>query len=393
MNISVFHQEKKIGEIPFASLAAFRLFCEQQGFITYWKNEKKELKLKPALSSINLALSGEEDFLKQMKEFLSNCGITVLEENVEKDVDLTVKFSLRQSSPENIKPRVKITHNLHQNLQSLKLGLYKELKNSEFEYEFIKTTKDWGFPVLEINCVIPEKSAQSRIENLSLHVVSAIMRYFNKGNQSMLSCLPLGTLDLFTKASSFSPSKNKTSTTPPSPKSQSNNHPVSIQKSTVEKQLPTAEVFFDYTIFFSEKKDRLMTHGKLAIKNTSSTPLYNPVICLKVEPAGCLEVKGQILPPDLVDGLGVQSEEGAKGWKFLNKDWLEIASEKGEYWIGPIQRMMIPGRQHLSLDNLQFVIKQPEAGQDVNIYGYVYFNGDKVKFSSNNKISVKFPPK
>ncbi|KHE72230.1 hypothetical protein [Halobacillus sp. BBL2006] len=393
MNISVLYEKKKIGEISYSSLPAFRLYCEDQGFITFWHSKEKNLVLSPALSSKRVLIKGSELYENSMKLFLKDSGLTVVDEEQGEDLHLRIEFSTKTSSSEDRTPQVTFYHHLRHDQQRLKLNLYKELKDSEFHHQFVKMDNSSQVPLLKVSCTIPQDTEQEWIELLSMMIASAVLRYFQIGKtQSMLSCLPIGITDIFSKVKSSPHIMKQGETT------STKNNPKPTQPSVPKdernpKQPPSADVYFDYTIFFSGKKDRLMTHGKLTIKNASEIPLHNPVICLKVQPAGCLEVRGQILPPNLVEGLGVHSEEGTKGWKFASEDWLEVAEERGEYWIGPIQRVTIPGNQSLSLDNLQFVIKKPEEGQDVTVRGFVYFNEDNVKFSSSNKVSVKFHSK
>ena len=107
--------------------------------------------------------------------------------------------------------------------------------------------------------------------------------------------------------------------------------------------LTRAELFFDVTILPPQADDmkEFLINGSLYMKNTGTSVLRSPVICIKVTPAESAALQGQIIPPRLVSGLSTKSNGAEKGWKYVYEDWRERIRTKGEYWITPIQPLEI----------------------------------------------------
>ncbi|MDH4617602.1 hypothetical protein JZI27_10970 [Brevibacillus sp. AY1] len=157
-----------------------------------------------------------------------------------------------------------------------------------------------------------------------------------------------------------------------------------------EKRLE-AEVYFDYTLMHSDTEDRpYLLIGSLFVKNTGTELLYNPIVCLRVSPLNGIRLGGQILPPNMLETLGVQSSAGIKGWKYLDDDWFSQAQERGEYWIAPIQPMMIPPKMNESFQNFQISLLKQETRTSLTVEGMVLFNDQQVHFMTNNRIAVSF---
>jgi hypothetical protein len=163
-----------------------------------------------------------------------------------------------------------------------------------------------------------------------------------------------------------------------------------INQAPAEKRLE-AEVFFDYTLFHSDLEHRpFLLMGNLYVKNTGTEDLINPIVCLRVSPIESIKLGGQILPPNLVETMGVQSSSGIKGWRYLDDDWFSQAQERGEYWIAPIQPILISPKATEPFQNFQISIKKPENGSTVTVEGVVLFNEQEVHFPANNRIAISF---
>ncbi|MGG3848916.1 hypothetical protein ABEV02_07280 [Brevibacillus agri] len=152
-----------------------------------------------------------------------------------------------------------------------------------------------------------------------------------------------------------------------------------------------AEVFFDYTLIHSDSAEKpYLLIGTLQVKNTGTEVLYNPIVCLRVTPADSIKMGGQILPPKLVETLAVQGSNGLKGWRYLDDDWFAQAMERGEYWIAPIQPVVIPPQSAESFQNFQVSFLKQESGKAIVVEGIVLCNDQSVHFSANNRIAVSF---
>jgi hypothetical protein len=159
----------------------------------------------------------------------------------------------------------------------------------------------------------------------------------------------------------------------------------------IEEKRREAEVFFDYQVLLdSNNSNKIMVLANLHIKNTGTEVLHNPSICLRSIPAESIKIAGQILPPDAAQARGVMNDEGTKGWKYMNDDWLEQAQEKGELWICPVQPMDILPRQVESFQNFQISILKPEEHKSVKVEAFVFFKEQGLEIPSNNRISLSF---
>lgn len=158
----------------------------------------------------------------------------------------------------------------------------------------------------------------------------------------------------------------------------------------VEKRLE-AEVYLDYTLMHSESENRpYLLIGTLLVKNTGTEHLYNPLVCLRVSPLSAIEMGGQVLPPNMVETLGVQSAAGIKGWKYVDDEWFEQARSRGEYWITPIRPMQIPPNMSESFQNFQISFLKQEARTTVTVEGMALFNDQQLQCIANNRIAISF---
>ncbi|MDR7314943.1 hypothetical protein [Brevibacillus nitrificans] len=166
-------------------------------------------------------------------------------------------------------------------------------------------------------------------------------------------------------------------------------HPIPASMQTA--QTLEAEVYFDYTLIHSDSEDRpFLLIGTLQVKNTGTADLYNPIVCLRVTPADSIKMGGQILPPKFVETMAVQGASGLSGWRYLNDDWFAQAQERGEYWIAPIQPVLIEPKATEAFQNFQISFLKQPSGKGVTVEGVVLCNNQEVNFSANNRIAISF---
>lgn len=166
---------------------------------------------------------------------------------------------------------------------------------------------------------------------------------------------------------------------------------VHLADPVLEEARVEAEVFFDYTLIHTDSEERpYLLIGTLQVKNTGTEALYNPIVCLKVNPFDSIKMGGQILPPKFVDTMAVQGSNGMLGWRYLHDDWFAQARERGEYWIAPIQPVQIEPKATESFQNFQISFLKQAAGQSVIVEGMVLCNDQEAHFFANNRIAITF---
>jgi hypothetical protein len=431
MEIQVYYNENTRGEIPYTSLPAFRLLCEQNGLQVRWNAEEKTLRLNPGLTGIKIFLASdlneagvsskkeqkyEHEVMKKTKEFLRESGadVTLLYDHSLTpsygDLYIRIRFSFLKDG--SIK-RPEITLYYDWNLNNKKLLYYLEEQLQSAEIGFIARKRpriSMNMPMLELECQLPNLEQalfDSFIEEISINLASVILLYFQDFRQiPLLSCLPLHALEKFiyeyrnNQISSVSQiqsmKQEDTALSEPETKEEPNASEVEhieVQESAVGVKAARmqAEVFFDYIVLPSEREESsYLVMGNLYIKNTGTETLYNPVICLKATPADRVKLQGQILPANMIETLGTQSSEGIKGWRYLQKDWFAEALERGEYWIAPVQHFEITPEEVQAFHSFQLSILKPEEISTVTIEGFVYFKELEVPFASNNSIVFSF---
>ncbi|MFT4142715.1 MAG: hypothetical protein QM671_27790 [Bacillus sp. (in: firmicutes)] len=159
------------------------------------------------------------------------------------------------------------------------------------------------------------------------------------------------------------------------------------------KEETKAEVFFDYTLLpprSEEKNSDLLIKGNLYIKNTGTTELINPIICIKMPSNQNISLQGQILPPKMISSALITNEGLQKGWKYAHNDWREKVKHKGEYWITPIQELIISPGQNATFSGFNLTIQEMEKTSFCIVSAFVYFNNGKLKYTSNNSITCSF---
>ncbi|GEN36272.1 hypothetical protein [Aneurinibacillus danicus] len=431
MKIQVHYNGDTRGEIPYTSLPAFRLLCEQNGLQVRWKAEERTLYLNPGLTGIKIYLASglneleisskkdnryEHEVMKKTKEFLSDSGadITLLYDHTLTPSygDLYIRLAFLEDDSVK-KPKIALDYDWNINNKKLLDYLREKLQNEEMEFVAKRHTEmGLNIPLLKLQCRLPNLDQASPfvflIEDIAITLASGILFYFHDSRQiSPFSCLPLHALDEFiygTRKSQDSSvfavqlGEQERAMLPEREADGESDVPeaerIEVKESTevVEAVRMQAEVFFDYTVLPSEREDSsYLVIGNLYIKNTGTEDLYNPVICLKATPADSIKLQGQILPANMVETLGTQSSDGGvKGWRYLQKDWFAEALERGEYWIAPVQNFRIAPEKIEAFHNFQLSILKPEEGNTVTIEGFVYFKERQVPFASNNRIVFSF---
>ncbi|WP_211241940.1 hypothetical protein [Ectobacillus panaciterrae] len=332
----------------------------------------------------------EWKILEHIQKFLSGCGAKVIMKNdqaVSVKADLHVKLSLLEF-PSIKEPILELTHDstsMNQNWLNLfrnecwKLGT-KFNSNQEVNQLVPYVRVQLKYP--EIN----DELFWNRFgENCAIIVAMGILARL-QGN-SPLSFLSNVSFENFPILFGASSSKKQMNDSLKKVKKDV----LDDQKLTIEKPskiIREAEVFFDYRLLIDKSDNKkIKVLGNLHIKNIGTEVLRNPVICLRSTSEESIKITGQILPPNVAETFGVMSNEGPKGWKYMNEDWFE-QTMKGETWICPIQQMNIYPQQIESLSNLQINIFNLEEQESILVEAFVFFKEQGLEFAANNRVSI-----
>ena len=408
-DVAVFYDGQTCGMIPYTSLPAFRLFCQENGFGFQWDPKQRRILLAPGLKGKICVLAygsrrvpdatdshpHEYDVLALTERFLTAAGVSVVLSANQLDLpdqsDVCVQFTIEKADI-GVQPHITIFQDESRRNEALIRCLETELKSAS-----IPCASEWRddvqphHPFVEVRCQLPTSLVQTAwkewVERIAFFFASGILRYLlTKQQISPLSCLtPAVSRMMATEPLISAAEERKTRGNPGLGET-----PVDKEASRLpERRELAAEVFFDYTVLRSDIEGKpFLIFGNLYVKNTGTEALINPVVCLRVDPPGSVKLGGQILPANLVETLGVQSSAGVKGWRFLEEDWFEQAMERGEYWMAPIQPVRIAPKEVHPFQNFQITVMTPESGNSVTIEGFVFFREQDVQFASNNRIAV-----
>jgi hypothetical protein len=412
MDISVYFDGERQTAISYRSVVCFRLFCEQQGLYTAWNPAAKRIDLSFHSKQSNLSLSAADqhpfsvDILEELKQFLSSNGMTAsFQEDRGSISDFQAEIQLEIIESETaLHPFLSIEHHssADERLWNILLGEFNDSKLA-FELNGSPVLPSLSAPCLHLTCSIPSGGRTAQLkEQISMSLARSILRYIHPSpSPGFLSYLPAEMMKSWLQSTS-----NFTAHVSPSER-----HIKAVkanQEKTMPAQLPAersirhehetisitkAELFFDFTVLppqtDSEEKEYLIS-GNLYMKNTGTSVLRDPVICIKITPAEGASLQGQIIPPKLVSGLSTKSNGVEKGWKYMYDDWKERIRTKGEYWIIPIQPVEIISDETAAFHSFKISISEPQKNGYVLVEGFAYFNEGQHQFSSNNRISFSF---
>jgi hypothetical protein len=411
MDVEIYQNGEKKGRIAYPSLLFYQLLCQQAGFRTRWDPRERKLHLVAGLENRKVYLASDTEdkdlsyIMEKTESFLAGTGADFLRlrgnapPSDQGDVCLYVALERIQSDT----PRVHILHTPGPRGQIWARAFGKEFRMGGFTVRVKRHPKQRSpLPVVELRCQLPEgKNREEEVlERIAFILASALFRGLTGDNP--LAALPYLSPESLNHFLPF-PTSNETKTEEV-PKAGAvdvvgdadlvaSQKPDAPEESPLPAPIRQAEVYFDYQLLIPESEESpYLILGNMLIKNTGSEDLLNPVICLQATPANRVRVKGRIVPPKMVDTLGVQSVDGSStaGWQYMESDWFQQAKERGEYWIRPIRPLRIsPGETEI-FSNFQINISKPEKGGTVTVQGVVFFNDKDIRFPSNNRVTISF---
>jgi hypothetical protein len=397
-----------LGTIPFESVAAFSYFFRMCGFEIFWDWENQKIQLHSEISKKRLGLFSNEfsafhPFRKgkielkineQIKSFLSGCGVKAFVKNEQEtsmQTDLYLEVSVMKLPSIN-EPIIELSCNLGAGHEKWLTFFQKECRKVGVAFSFnqIKKGKEPYFMLqIKYSGLSDDLFWNQYGENLSMIITMGIISLL-QGEYPLnpLSILPLNVFPIHFE--------NKPGNMQPSKQSESKSEDLIINRKCPNEIQSTpkrleSEVYFDYHLLIDRNDSKkIKVLSNLHIKNTGTEELRNPIICLRVKPAGSIMISGQILPPNIAETFGVMSDSGTKGWKYMNDNWLEQVEEKGEIWISSIQHLNLAPSQTESISNLQMNAQSLEEYENINVEAFVSFNENELKIEANNQISISF---
>ncbi|WP_173105644.1 hypothetical protein [Bacillus sp. KH172YL63] len=387
------------GDIPPHALAVIQFYCAENDLLFNVNEKENRAEVKSPLygKKVWLAVSAEyetlgNDIQKQVKATLAPHGIQVLMKgNHERvtDGDLLIELTYVKSSGED--PFISIGYNGKLNAINVKKILMYNQHSFRFKGYFLMPDEH---DIPHLTCAVNSRNESLLIQEGSGILTSCILKAL-LGNRKP-GLLHLDLLHFFQMGNSGGRKKEMDragkkhlqmddKTYEELKKRKANRKP----RETVEKK-PHAEIYFDYNLLPNRKLERYSIKADFFIKNTGNVELMDPKICFRVNPAEKIEIGGQILPPEMSDIFSVQGQNGAQGWKYMGKDWLEKAYSTGEYWIEAINGTSIPPGETAVVEGLQFTVENLEEQESSTIIGFILCEEQGLQLSSNNKIMITF---
>ncbi|WP_201713873.1 hypothetical protein [Rossellomorea arthrocnemi] len=390
------------GTIPVHSIAAIQFYCAENNHQFHLNEEEQKVDVKSSLHGKKVWLSVNTPNANVNKEInekvigvLTHYGIDVSTKSDTdriRDGDLFVDLVSSKSKGDNRSISVGYNERLNSINVKKNLSIYKH----ELQFKgYYLIPEHHAIPHLRcsLKCKDDEFLLKEAPDILTHCVLKTLL-----GNQKP-SLLDLNVLHLI-QATSNQTGESDTNTVEKKPTKdiqmdEKTYEEIKIRKANrkvreAQEKKPYAEIYFDYNVIPNRKSERYSIKADFFIKNTGNVDLTNPKICFRMDPPDKIEIGGQILPPEMSEIFSLQGQNGAQGWKYMGKDWLEKAYSTGEYWIETIQESFIPPGETIKVEGLQFTVESLEEQEASTILGFVLFEAEELQLSSNNKIKITF---
>jgi hypothetical protein len=400
MNLAIYFDKELLGKASYYSLVSLSLFCEQFGLDMIRSESEPKVEIFPrsnqetinVISSSNTKLS--MNIVDNLKKILLADGIDTSSEEIN-NLSSNKKPSMFidiVESRSGVIPHIIIEHHVHFN-EKMKNILSTELNKGKILCQFKEEKRQPIFSKqhLQFKCVVnPEKINQeiatfSLARAITLFLNLRVNKYRNLPNYTPKPVIK-SLLKSFVESDYSTPHRNFENVDRGIDK---------ISNSELKEELhsPNVDLFLDYTVLLpksDEKNEDVLINGSLVIKNNDSIPISNPVICVKTPTQAGVSLQGPFIPPKLVPGLAMKSSAGDKGWMYVYDDWREKSKTKGEYWVKPIQDLVIQPGDTFKLNGLNLLLKKTKEKNAIIVQSFVYLNNGKHQFISNNSISVSY---
>lgn len=390
------------GTIPSHSVAAIQFYCAENNHQFHLDEEAQRVEVRSSLHGKKVWLSVNtknaninNEITEKVIGLLTAYGIVVSSKRdtgTIREGDLLVELVSSHSQGEGKSVSVGYNERLNSINVKKNLSLYK----NELPFKgYYLIPEHHSIP--HLRCSIKGKDEKFLLKESPVLLTQCVLKTL-LGNQKP-SLLDLNVLHLFQMGSNQTgETRSHTDQKNPSKDIQMDDktyEEIKMRKANrkvqkAQEKKPYAEIYFDYNVIPNRKSERYSIKADLFIKNTGNVDLMNPKICFRMDPPDKIEIGGQILPPEISEIFSLQGQNGAQGWKYMGKDWLEKAYSTGEYWIESIQESFIPPGETIAVEGLQFTVEPLEEQEVSTILGFVLFEEQELQLSSNNKIKITF---
>lgn len=379
MRYTLLYQHKELGTIIADWLPSFLWACEQKK-ISYALNvEKKSIEIFPPVEQVKWVLASKSNnvltrhLLFKLRTMLQKTGVEielVAEEDLRVPCFILFDFDAKKGEEDSVSCSFQVCE---KNLSSRFLTTWKEMKMPGELITNVNSNESMSFTGEVM--YTSQQSYNLVVEKLATMISIALF------DQLSINAHP----DVFLWLSTYKEKEevilNKEEVKPLE------------QKSTSRKHIPKvlqAETFFNYQILFQQEEQKVIATGELFIRNVGNEKLSNPLICIKITPSDAVKFRGQIIPPEMVEGLSVQGKDLQKGWRYAYENWFEHGTEKGEYWVTPIQPITCLPNETVSLPNIQFLIPMTPNHATVKVESFVTFQEENVQTRALNQMTFRF---
>lgn len=386
MDFSLNYLKKVIGKVSYEEVTTFLYMCERNGVEANVNVYERKIELAPlGLIDKWVLISTVQDtfnrhLLFKIRNTLSQFGVQIELSNEDKgemnDFVLKLNFTNQEDSEDSVSVSVK---KQGEKENEWVIPFQKHLNRTPISLNYEESVDQTISHTCEISGNVTYSSPQSKnvlLDQLAIAISSSL---FHK----LQNRLPIEFIHWISKVYTGE------NITQPHPLLNQQSKPV--QQMHLNKEVVKGvDVFFNYHVLITEKENQMLVSSDLIMRNTGTIALTNPKICIYIDPATTVNFRGQIIPPEMVEGLGVQGREQTKGWKYVHEDWFEKGVEDGEYWIAPIQTISIPPGETIALSNFQCVIKIPKDRTEVTIDATVEFEEQTFNARSLNQMRFSF---
>ncbi|QHE61382.1 hypothetical protein FHE72_10315 [Rossellomorea vietnamensis] len=342
------------GTIPSHSVAAIQFYCAENNHQFHLDEEAQRVEVRSSLHGKKVWLSVNtknatinNEITEKVIGLLTAYGIVVSSKRdtgTIREGDLLVELVSSHSQGEGKSVSVGYNERLNSINVKKNLSLYK----NELPFKgYYLIPEHHSIP--HLRCSIKGKDEKFLLKESPVLLTQCVLKTL-LGNQKP-SLLDLNVLHLFQMGSNQTgETRSHTDQKNPSKDIQMDDktyEEIKMRKANrkvqkAQEKKPYAEIYFDYNVIPNRKSERYTIKADFFIKNTGNVDLMNPKICFRMDPPDKIEIGGQILPPEMSEIFSLQGQNGAQGWKYMGKDWLEKAYSTGEYWIESIQESFIP---------------------------------------------------
>lgn len=402
--MDVYIGEKFMGSITEEVFPAFYHVCNEWGFQIDLNLNEGKIVLLSGLEGQKIMLVAdselehgvlrkelfEKQILSAMKRSLSTSGIEMIEMEQQKvSSKRGLIFSLHVFQLPMLNQLVMEVYHGTEKEESKK---WIELIKGECQKAGVKPLiQEWERSEdshrIKVNIMCPKNGEMSYLEELE----ERISHILSVGLLCKLQySLGLSPLSIFPWEAFFPLLKQKVEVTQPEiitlPPSEVD--ALTIPLEHTPEPVSSAEAYFDYHLLLGEAMKSAQVFGSLTIKNNGTRTLKNPFVCFRVTPAGSVNITGQILPPSTAQVQGVQTANGTRGWMFMSDNWLEESFESGEFWVSPIQEVVLTPGETVTISSLQMKVNPSQGDKGIKVEAFVYFNEEKLEIAAHNKISL-----